>query len=128
MNAEHAEQIVRRMMGYWPTPAISDEEAVAWVQELTNPALAVTPTEALSVIRKASYAGEPHRPRPGQLVAAVQAERRALGRVEDTRRALTAGREGAVSGERASAWARACRRMLEGVSPDEAKAAEGLVG
>lgn len=128
MNADHAEQIVRRMIGYWPTPAISDEEAVAWVEELTKPDLGITPTEALAVLRRASYGADPHRPRPGQLVAAVLAERRALGRVAETRRALTAGREGAVSGERASAWARACRRMLEGVPLDEAKQLEGITG
>lgn len=127
MNADRAQQVVRWVSGYWPSPAISDEEAVAWVEELTNPSVNIQPDEALSVLRRCSYAGQVHRPRPGQVIAAVQAERRARARIIDTSRMLEAGRAGAVSPERASQWVRACRRVAKGDPIDEAKVAEGLV-
>jgi hypothetical protein len=68
--------MLRRAEGYWPTPAIADAEAFAWVSELTDPDLDIAPEEAKAVLVRLSRSGEVHRPRIGQVVAAVLVERR----------------------------------------------------
>jgi hypothetical protein len=126
MNADEAQQVVRRLIGYWPTPELTEEETVAWADELTSRALQVTPEEAATFLRRASHSGQTFRPRPGELVAGVQAERRALRRITDTSRMLEAGRTGAVSPERASQWVAVCRRALAGEDLAAAKVTEGV--
>lgn len=114
MTADHAEQLVARLLGYWPSPPITDEEALIWANELTDPELDLTYSEVAAAIRRCSYAGERHRPRPGAVVAAVRAERRALRRLDDTKALVAAGSDGAASPARALEWLRACRRMVKG--------------
>lgn len=126
MNAVQAEKVVRRLAGYWPSPQMSDEEALAWVETLTDPAVDVTPEEALAVVRRAIYAGDAHRPRPGQLVAAVRSERHWSQLHSDTK-ALVAGRTEGVNPERVSQWVRVCKRTLAGEPLATAKQAEGIV-
>lgn len=126
MNADQAERVVRRIAGYWPSPQLTEEEALAWAQELTSRSLNITPEEAGTCLRRMAYAGQTFRPRPGEVVAHVQAERRAAQRIVDTSRMLAAGRDGAVSPERASQWARVCRRAAAGEDLVAAKAAEGV--
>jgi hypothetical protein len=126
MTARQAEVIIRRVAGYWPTPQLTDEEAIAWTDQLTDPDIDIAVAEALAVIRKAIYAGDVHRPRVGQLAAAVRVERRWKAVHEGTQ-ALAAGRSGAVTPARTRQWVNACRRVLNGERLGEAKAAEGIV-
>ncbi|MGH9089993.1 MAG: hypothetical protein ACRDZR_01215 [Acidimicrobiales bacterium] len=127
MTADEAQVVVRRLIGWWPTPDLTQEAAAGWVEELTSPALAITAGEALGYLRRTSHAGHVHRPRPGELVAAVRADRRAAARIVDTSRMLAAGRGGAVSPERASQWCRALRRVAaHECDLEEASRAEGL--
>jgi hypothetical protein len=126
MTSDEARQVVTRLVGYWPSPALDDAQAVAWVDELTNPVLRITPAEAITVLRRASHSGQTYRPTCGQVVAGVQAERRAQARITDTSKMLAERRAGAVSPERAGQWLAACRRVLAGEPLESAKAAEGI--
>jgi hypothetical protein len=126
MTSAEAHQVVRRMLGWWATPPLTDEEALGWVEELTSPVLAIAPDEALTALRKTAHAGRVHRPRPGEIIAAVQAERRAQARITDTSKMLAESRAGAVSPERVSKWVRTCHRALAGEDIEEAKIAEGI--
>lgn len=127
MTANQAQEVVIRLSGFWPSPPITDPEAIAWAEELTKPELAITATEALGVLRKASYSGQTYRPRPGEVVAAVLSERRANARIADTSTMLATRRADAVSPERTSQWCRVCRRANAGEPLAEAQLAEGLV-
>jgi len=126
MNVAEVRPILAQLAGYWPSPALTTEEAAAWTTVLTDPSLGVTVNEARAVIRKASYAGGTFRPRPGQIVAAVLTERRAQCALADAGRMLTTGRAEAVDVERAGRWIAACRRVLAGMSLDEARRLEGV--
>ncbi|MGH9090198.1 MAG: hypothetical protein ACRDZR_02270 [Acidimicrobiales bacterium] len=127
MRPDHVRPVLAQLAGRWPTPALTEEEALAWTADLTGP-LHITRDEALGYMRRHSHSGAPHRPRPGEMVAAVRADRRAAARITDTSRMLAAGRSGAVSPERASQWCRALRRVAAGdCDLDAAQRAEGLV-
>jgi hypothetical protein len=67
---------MRSLMGFWPTPDMTEAEALVWQGELTDPELNITTEEALHALRQMSRDGETYRPRVGQLVAAVRARRR----------------------------------------------------
>lgn len=75
MTASEARAVLAAISGYWPTPAVTEEEAAAWLRELASP-LRITHEEAQTVIDDQARHGEVHRLRPGQLVAEVQALRR----------------------------------------------------
>lgn len=126
MNSRQGQALVEQMLALWPSPAMTDEEAVGWAAVLTDPELDMSFTEVSAVCRRISFSGDVHRPRPGQVVAAVKAERRARARVSDTSRMLAAGRDGAVDGERTRQWVRTCRRVLAGTPLDDAKRMEGV--
>ena len=126
MNSHQAEGVLNRLTAYWPSPQIEDAEAVAWADVLTDPGLDLTYTEVATVLRRASYAGDIHRPRPGQIVAAVKVERRAAARITDTGRMLAEGRAGAVSADRTRQWVAACKRVLNGEPLERAVTAEGI--
>jgi hypothetical protein len=75
MTATEARAILAAISGYWPTPAITEEEAAAWLRELASP-MRITSEEARTVIDDRARAGVEFRLRPGQLVSEVQALRR----------------------------------------------------
>jgi hypothetical protein len=88
MNANAANTVIARLAGYWPTPAMTDEEALAWVEVLTSPDpfgtgrrgdRSITLDEARRWLSR--RLGDQFRPRPGQLVEWVRAERRSAQRV-----------------------------------------------
>jgi hypothetical protein len=76
MIPDEAGLLVRRLRGFWPSPPMTPEEEFAWVSELTDPHLAISTEEALTVLARMSRSGEPFRPRIGQVVDAVRALRR----------------------------------------------------
>ena len=93
MKADHANSVLARIVAYWPSPDLGDEEAVGFVGILTAERLAddepgLEVGEVLDVLKRRSFAGEQWRPRPGELVAAVRTERRQRKSIEKTRRAL----------------------------------------
>lgn len=75
MNTQDANTILAVLAGYWPSPPIYDEEAVAWVEVLTDPKTEVSMFEARAWISR-QY-GDDHRPRPARLAEWVKSERRA---------------------------------------------------
>ena len=75
MNTSEAETVLEVLSGYWPTPALTEEEVKAWVTELCGH-MKITTEEAAKVIHAWSRSGETFRLRPGQIVAEVQALRR----------------------------------------------------
>lgn len=124
MNSTNAERIIERLLAYWPG-SVDDAEALAWADVLTSPEHAITESEAVTFLRRRSHDGAVRRPRPGELMAFVQAERR-WQRLHDDSRALTAPRSGACDAERTGRWIRACRRIAAGERLEDAKAAEGI--
>ena len=75
MNVPEADTVLEVLSGYWPTPALTDEECMAWVTELCG-RMRITAEEAAKVITHWARSGETFRMRPGQIVAEVQALRR----------------------------------------------------
>jgi len=75
MNAQQTRPVLASLVGFWPTPALTSEETLAWVCELTGP-LKITPAEAQHAIRKHAETGAEFRIRPGQIIELVQAIRR----------------------------------------------------
>jgi hypothetical protein len=73
MNADQVERVFAALSGYWPTPIMAPEEAMAYTTELTGPAQ-VTYFEAMDVIKAES--GRMWRPRAGEFVRLVQHYRR----------------------------------------------------
>jgi hypothetical protein len=73
MNADQVERILAVISGYWATPFVTNEEAIAYTTELTGPAK-ITYFEAMDVIKAES--GRMWRPRPGELVQLVRHYRR----------------------------------------------------
>ena len=71
-----ARTVVLMLAGYWPTPAVTEEEAVAWVRELGSASMRIAPQEARTTIDDMVHAGGRFRPRPGKVVAAVHTLRR----------------------------------------------------
>ena len=76
MTPEEAKIVLQRLVGFWPTPDLAEAEVLVWTDELTNLHLEITVAEALTELTTMSRAGNPFRPRVGQLVAAVRAGRR----------------------------------------------------
>lgn len=76
MTPSEARGTIAMVMGYWSTPACPDEEAAAWLRGLTAAPLRITPQEARTVIDEMVRSGGRFRPRPGELISAVQALRR----------------------------------------------------
>jgi hypothetical protein len=75
MNATEAHTVLEVLSGYWPTPALTEEEVKAWVTELCG-RQKITTEEAAKVITAWARSGETFRLRPGQIVAEIQALRR----------------------------------------------------
>ncbi len=73
MQTDQVRRTLAAMAGYWPTPALRDEEVVAWTTELTGP-IGISAGEALKVIR--AEGGRQWRPRPGEFVELIQHYRR----------------------------------------------------
>jgi hypothetical protein len=76
MNAGEARAILAMILGYWSTPPATEEEAAAWLRELAGSPMRITFGEARTVIDDMVRAGGRFRPRPGEVVAAVQGLRR----------------------------------------------------
>ena len=76
MNTTEADTVLEILSGYWPTPALTDEEVKAWYAELCGSHMRITTEEAGKVIAAWARSGEEWRLRPGQIVAEVQALRR----------------------------------------------------
>ncbi|HXN60013.1 MAG TPA: hypothetical protein VN886_06125 [Acidimicrobiales bacterium] len=76
MNTTEADTVLEILSGYWPTPALTDEEVKAWYNELCRSYLKITTEEAGKIIAASARSGETFRLRPGQIVAEVQALRR----------------------------------------------------
>ena len=75
MNTTEADTVLEILSGYWPTPALTDEEIKAWYVELCGP-LKITTEEASKVIAAQARSGQEWRMRPGQIVIEVQQLRR----------------------------------------------------
>jgi hypothetical protein len=75
MNVTEADTVLEVLSGYWPTPALTEEELKVWVTELCG-RMRITFEEAAKVITAWARSGETFRLRPGQIVAEVQALRR----------------------------------------------------
>ena len=76
MNTIEADTVLEILSGYWPTPALTDEEVKAWYAELCGSHIKITTEEAGKVIAIWARSGEEWRLRPGQIVAEAQALRR----------------------------------------------------
>jgi len=76
MNYDEADTVMEILSGYWPTPALTEEEVKAWINELCSNHMRITTEEAGKVIAAWARSGETFRLRPGQIVAEVQALRR----------------------------------------------------
>ena len=79
MTSDEVRPIVALLAGYWPTPAITAEEALAYAVELTAVPMRIKSEEATTVVARAARSGETFRIRPGQITEAVQALRRRRG-------------------------------------------------
>jgi hypothetical protein len=78
MTGEGLKPILTMLAGFWPSPAMTPEEVMAWAAELIGH-LRITPEEASTVLRQFAEGGtddSKFRPRAGQIVAWVQALRR----------------------------------------------------
>ena len=75
MNATQADGLIAMLSGYWPSPALSDDEGAAWMVTLTRGAR-FTVDEARSVLVACAENGDKWRPRAGEFVAMVQHQRR----------------------------------------------------
>jgi hypothetical protein len=78
MTGEGLKPILTMLAGFWPSPEMTPEEVMAWAAELTGH-LRITPEEASTVLRQFAEDGaddSKFRPRAGQIVAWVQAQRR----------------------------------------------------
>jgi hypothetical protein len=83
MNAGEARAILAMILGYWSTPPATEEEAAAWLRELAGSPMRITFGEARTVIDDMVRAGGRFRPRPGEVVAAVQGLRRHRRLIDD---------------------------------------------
>lgn len=108
MTSDEVRTVLAAVAGYWPTPALTTEEVVAWTTELCGPSR-ITYDEALATVK--AEAGREWRPRAGQIVAMVQHYRRQ----ESLRRpkpALPPG--GYCTPEANVAHVQRCRNLLTG--------------
>ena len=69
MNPQDVRKILAMIAGYWPTPALSEEEIIALTTELVGPSR-LTCEEVVAVI--SAEKGRQWRPRPGELVGMVR--------------------------------------------------------
>jgi hypothetical protein len=78
MTGEDLKPTLIMLAGFWPSPAMTPEEVMAWSAELTG-RLRITPEEASTVLRQFAESGtddSKFRPRAGQIIPMVQALRR----------------------------------------------------
>ena len=78
MTGEDLKPTLVMLAGFWPSPAMTPEEVMAWSAELTG-RLRITPEEASTVLRVFAEGGtddSKFRPRAGQIIPMVQALRR----------------------------------------------------
>ena len=78
MTGEDLKPTLIILAGFWPSPAMTPEEVMAWSAELTG-RLRITPEEASTVLRQFAESGtddSKFRPRAGQIISMVQALRR----------------------------------------------------
>jgi len=68
VNVEEANIIVALAEGFWPTPAMTEPETVAWFGSLGEPDM--RPGDVQTVLRRMARSGRAHRPRIGEVVAA----------------------------------------------------------
>ena len=72
MRTAQAHELVERIRGFWPTPAMEEAEVRVWMDVLTDKARPLT-FEAASTTVSRLAASEAFRPRPGQLVSLTRA-------------------------------------------------------
>jgi len=82
VNVQECNVIVAMAEGFWPTPAMTEPETVAWFGSLGEPDM--RPGDVQTVLRRMARSGRAHRPRVGEVVAAVDGERRHRERLEGT--------------------------------------------
>jgi len=82
VNVEESNVVVAMVEGFWPTPAMAEAEVVAWFGSLGEPDM--RPGDVQVILRRMARSGRAHRPRIGEVVAAVDAERRHRMRLEGT--------------------------------------------
>lgn len=78
MNGEHLRSTMALIAGFWPTPALTEEEILSWSVELTS-RMKISSEEATTALKSFAESGldeAKFRPRPGQIVSMVQALRR----------------------------------------------------
>lgn len=111
MRQDEARNVIALIAGLWPTPAMADEEAAAWGLVLVRSAR-ISREEATTVLVAVAENGAQWRPRPGELIAMVQHERR--------QRALRTPRPALPSGEKIASKETqmerlaACKRLMAG--------------
>jgi len=82
MNVSEANVITAMAEGFWPTPAMTEPETVAWFACLGEPDM--RPGDVQVILRRMARSGRAHRPRIGEVTAAVDGERRHRERLEGT--------------------------------------------
>jgi len=112
VNVDEADAVLEILSGYWPTPALSDEECKAWYSELCGSYIKIKTEEAGTVIAAWARSGEEWRLRPGQIVAEIQALRRKRA-LDRPLPALPSGDE-VLSGSELSAKVSELRRAIAG--------------
>lgn len=71
MISTQAVQVIERVRGFWPSPAMTDQECAAWMSELTDPAKNIEFDRALSAVSRLSSTDR-FRPPVGQFVQKVR--------------------------------------------------------
>ena len=87
MTRDDIRSVLAALAGYWPTPALTEEEVIAWTTELAGGYKTDRP-EVMRVIQ--SEASRQWRPRPGEMVELIQHYRR-QDALRQPRPALTEG-------------------------------------
>jgi hypothetical protein len=108
MRSTEAKSMLALLSGYWPTPALTEDEARVWMMTLT--ASTVSKEEARSVIVGCANHGDKWRPRAGEFVAMVQSRRRQRD-LRESRPTLPSGEKFAGKNAQLEALAD-CRRMI----------------
>ncbi len=106
MSAEQARVVLATLTGYWPTPALTLEETVAWTTELVGPAR-INYAEAVAVIH--AEKARQWRPRAGEFVELVQHYRRQ----EALRKPALPSGARIASRETSLEWISKCREMVK---------------
>ena len=74
MKPTQAREVLAKLNGYWPTPAMTDEETEVWLDVLTDTQRHIRFEDATGLLSRLS-SSEQFRPRPGSFSALARAQR-----------------------------------------------------